>query len=267
MSRTVGIVVPAYRPNVELLRAYVRDLADRLDPEAILIELDDPRADVRSRLETLPATVRAAPTRRGKGAGITAGFCTLDTDVRAFVDADGATAVDSVAAVVDRVRDGTADLAVGSRRHPDSDVVRTQSVARERLGDAFAWLARRLLSVAVSDYQCGAKAIDRDAWSAACPHLRERGFAWDVELVALVDALGYRVEEVPVTWADDPDSTVSSVGTTLELARGLVGVAHRANRLEGDRMHRAIGRYVPESPTVVDVLGIDPNRQFAGDDE
>ncbi|WP_265110432.1 glycosyltransferase [Halosolutus halophilus] len=254
MSRTVGLVVPAFRPNVDALRAYVRELDRRLDLETIRVELDDPTASTRDRLEGLPASVNAVDERRGKGGAITAGFCALETDVRAFVDADGSTAVDSVGAIVDRVRGGRTDLAVGSRRHPDADVVTRQSARRRLLGDAFAWLACRLLAVSVTDYQCGAKAIDAAAWADVSDRLRERGFAWDVELLALVDALDYRISEVPVTWADDPESTVSSIWATRDLATGLCRARHRAKHLRGDRFHTAIANRRSDAQTVIEAL-------------
>lgn len=267
MSRTVGLVIPAFRPDVDLLRSYVLALEERLEPATILIELDEPRKQTLAALEHLPVTVDVAPGRRGKGAAVTAGFCALETDVLAFVDADGSTAVDSVASVVDRVHDRRADLAVGSRRHPDADVYNSQSILRERLGDAFAWVARRLLSVSVWDYQCGTKAIDARVWSEVAPHLCETGFAWDVELLAAVDALGYRIDEVPVTWADAPQSTVSSIGTSLELAGGLLEAHHRAGRLRGDPVHESIGRVVPAAAPVLEQLEVESPRRFARDDE
>lgn len=267
MNRTVGLVVPAFRPNVDTLRAYVRDL-QQLEPDAIRIELDDPVPKTVEQLESLPATVNAVERRRGKGAAVTAGLCALETDVRAFADADGSTAIESVAAVVDRVREGDADLVVGSRRHSDADVMHSQSSLRKRLGDGFAWLARRLLEVSVSDYQCGAKAIDADAWDDVCDHLREHGFAWDVELLAVADALGYRIEEVPVTWADAPESTVSSVGTSLELAYGVVRARHRAKVIRGDRLHTAVAKRTA-SPTILECHGLESDAESTrdGDDD
>ncbi|WP_049926257.1 glycosyltransferase [Halopiger goleimassiliensis] len=262
MQRTVGLVIPAFRPNPDLLSAYVCDLVDTLEPERLLIELDDPRVETLEALEGVPGTVNVSPVRRGKGAAITAGFNALETDVRAFVDADGATAVASVAEIVARVRDRRTDLAIGSRRHPAAAVRRSQSSGRERLGDCFAWLARRVLAVPASDFQCGAKAIDREAWAAVRSHLQEPGFAWDVELVALVDALGYDVAEVPVTWADGPDSTVSSIGTTLELAGGLLEAHHRARRLRGDPWHERIGRHVPSATPLLERLETDADRRY-----
>lgn len=254
MRRTVGLVIPAFRPNIDLLRAYVRDLEATVAPATIRIELDDPTPETLEQLEALPATVNAVETRRGKGAAITAGFCALETDVLAFVDADGATAVDSVEAVIDPVRDGRVDLSVGSRRHPAAEVVMSQSRLRGRMGDGFAWFARRVLDVSVSDYQCGAKAIDAVVWNDVRDHLCESGFAWDVELIMFTNALGYRIGEVPVTWADAPESTVSSISTPLELAGGLVRTHHRVRCLDGDRVRAWIAKRISEPQPLVDTL-------------
>ena len=269
MSRTIGLVVPAFRPDVDTLLAYVRDLAATLESVTIRIELDDPRPGTCERLADAPATVNAVDRRRGKGAAITAGFRALETDadVLAFVDADGATAVDSVAAVLEPVLEGECELAVGTRRHPDADVVTSQSRLRGRLGDGYAWLARRLLPVSLTDYQCGAKAISRDAWVDVRDHLHETGFAWDVELVAVAATLGHRIVEVPVTWADAPDSTVSSIGTPPGLAAGLVRTSHRVRRLEGSYVHDWIAKRIPEPRPVVDTRACTDGRSHDGVDD
>jgi hypothetical protein len=246
MTRSVGVVIPAYRPDTDLLAGYVDALRARLDPAAIRVELDGPSTPVEAALADTPSTVtvNAVEERRGKGAAVTDGFEALvdDVAVLAFVDADGSTPVDSVADVVGRVQSGRAALAVGSRRHPDATVRSHQTLARRRLGDGFAWLARRLLDVQLFDYQCGAKAIRAEAWRDVREHLYEPGFAWDIELVAVADALDHPVREVPVEWEDRPGSTVSPVRTTLRLARGLLVARHRARILGDDAVHALIDR-------------------------
>jgi hypothetical protein len=255
MEASVGIVVPAYRPDVQRLVSYVRDLDGELSPATIRIELDAPDEGVVGRLESdLPATasVAAADRRRGKGTAITAGFEALDTEVLAFVDADGSTPVDSVASVLAPVLEGRADLSVGSRRHPEATVASHQTFARRRLGDAFAWLARQLVGVDLHDFQCGAKALTSDAWGVVRTHLHDSGFAWDLELIAMAVALDLHIAEVPIEWHDQPGSTVSTVSTTLDLARALVTARHRAKRLGDSRLHDAIAAGREEPTTLVE---------------
>ena len=237
----VGVVVPAFRPDPTRLGTYVRELAERFS--VARVEVDEPRPVVEERLASLPCEVGVAADRRGKGAAITGGFETLAdrVDVLAFADADGSTPGESVADVVGAVEDG-ADLGVGSRRHPAADVRSHQTLARRRLGDVFAWLARRLLATDLYDYQCGAKAVSAPAWRRLREHLYESGFAWDVELVAVAGALGLTVREVPVTWIDQPNSTVDPLQTPLELLPALLTARHRAKRIAGSRLHRAVDR-------------------------
>jgi hypothetical protein len=255
MDRSVGIVVPAYQPDTDRLIDYVQSLASALQPTAIRIELDAPDTGVMAALSDLPATVHSVPTRRGKGAAITDGFERLETDVLAFVDADGSTPPPSVEAVIDPVKTGSVALAVGSRRHPDSIVHSHQTYARRWLGHAFARVARLLLDAALYDYQCGAKAIDRDAWQAVRGHLYEPGFAWDIELVAMTAALGYNIEEIPIEWEDYPGSTVSPIGTSLQLAQSLFAVRHRAKLLGNDPLHSALETYRADQPALVERPG------------
>lgn len=251
MTASVGLVVPAYRPDVDRLSAYVREVREAVDPDAIRIELDA-AGGVPDALRSLPATVNAVPYRRGKGAAITAGFEALDTDALAFADADGATPATSLAAVVAPVEEGQVDLAVGSRRHPDADVATHQTFARRYMGDAFAWFARRLLDVGLYDYQCGAKAITARGWESVRGHIYEPGFAWDVELIAVAGALNLRVREVPIEWHDRPGSTVSPVRDSIRLARTLVAARHRAKRIRNSRLHTAIARRREESPALIE---------------
>ncbi len=252
MTPAVGLVVPAYRPDVERLSAYVRSLHDTIAPETVRIELDSPRDGVPEALADLDAEVNAVPYRRGKGAAITAGFEALSTDILAFADADGATPASSIEDVIAPVRNGTAALAVGSRRHPDATVASHQTLARRHLGDGFAWLARLLLSVDIYDFQCGAKALTAEAWEEVRHHIYEPGFAWDVELVAITGALDYRVEEVPVEWHDRPGSTVSPVRDSLRLGRALVAARHRAKQISDSRLHTAIAARRESSPALIE---------------
>lgn len=234
---TVGLVVPAFRPDVEQTRAYVKSLHSTLEPAVIRIELDDPAAGTEAALSDSPADVHVSEHRRGKGTAITAGFDALTTDVRMFVDADGATPVHAVEEILTPVQTESVALAVGSRRHPEAHVRGHQGVSRRVLGDVFAWFAGRLLPAKLYDYQCGSKAITRDAWEAVRGHLVHSGFGWDIELVATAAALGYKIEEVPIEWEDQPGSTVSPIRDGFDMARTLVSTSRRVKRLERQTEH------------------------------
>jgi len=249
---TVGLVVPAYQPDISRLREYIEALDTRLSPTTILIELDSPGENTETQLADLPARVESVPYRLGKGAAITEGFEKLKTDIFAFADADGATPVDSLAKVVESVQTSSVDISVGSRRHPRSDVDAHQTIVRRFLGKGFTWLANTLLSVPLHDYQCGAKAIDANCWSKVREHLCEPGFAWDVELIAIAGALDLRVEEIPIEWEDRPGSTVAPVWDSIDLFRALLSARHRARQLRNDRLHKTIAAYSEKQTPIIE---------------
>lgn len=264
MAASLGVVLPAYDPDVETLAAYVDALHEELEPAVVRVELDAADPGTRSALAELPVTVHAVDTRRGKGAAITCGFEALvdDVDVLAFADADGATPASSIADVVEAVTasadaDDGIDLAVGSRRHPDANVQAHQTFGRRYLGDAFAFLARTMLDVDLYDFQCGAKALSAATWRAVREDLYEPGFAWDVELIAVASARSLRIAEVPVTWLDQPDSTVSTVSTMYELGRCLLRSRHRMKRLDGSSVHGAIAARRAGRSALVEQLAVD----------
>jgi glycosyltransferase involved in cell wall biosynthesis len=252
MTDSVGIVIPAYQPDLSVLTEYVADLIDHIDPETIRIELDAPTDHTREQLAALPVTVNSVSGRRGKGAAITVGFETLDTEILAFVDADGSTPVPEVERIITTVTDRPADLVVGSRRHPEATVQTSQSPAREYLGDSFAWLARRFLDVNLYDYQCGAKTITAEGWQQVRQYLTQPGFAWDIDLIAVAGAVDLRVEEVPIEWHDHPDSTVPPVRTSVRLAHAVVRTHIKAQRLDPGPFYRTLGGVVGGSPPLID---------------
>jgi glycosyltransferase involved in cell wall biosynthesis len=258
MEGNLGLVLPAYRPELEVLTDYVEDLRAELEPARIRIELDTPQPGVVDRLEELGVTVSVSQRRRGKGAAITDGFEALATDVLAFADADGSTPAESMADVVQPVRDEEAALAVGSRRHPDADVLSHQTLVRRRLGDAFAATARLFLDSDLYDYQCGAKAISAAAWAQVRTHLYEPDFGWDIELIAMTAAFDLPIAEVPITWQDHPGSTVSPISTSLALARTLLAARHRAKLQKNVTVHTVLNRLFEGQPALVDRQRAEP---------
>lgn len=255
MDRSLGIILPAYQPNPDVLLRYAQELTEALDPAALIVELDAADDDLKESLTAIPGTVHTVSVRRGKGAAITAGFEQLETDILAFIDADASTPVKSVSDILAPIQTGRADLAVGSRRHPDARIKAHQTYARRWLGHGFAWLARRILDVSLYDYQCGAKAISREAWEAVRTHLYEPGFAWDIELIAMTDALGFEIAEIPIEWEDQPGSTVAPLHTAYALGRALFIARHRARLLRDDRLHTALEAYRDDAVALVDQPG------------
>lgn len=239
MSHSVGLVIPALHPDIPRLIEYVDSLNDVIAPDTIRIELDDPVTDVQTLRSAVDADVQTVSTRRGKGMAITAGFEALDTDVLAFVDADGSTPPGDVGAILDPVGDGAADITVGSRRLPEAEIIEHGSGGRRLLSAVFAVCARQATGLDLADFQCGAKAMTAGCWRRIRDGLYEAGFGWDLEMLWVAHRRGYDIAEVPIVWEDRPGSTVPPVRTSVSLG-GLMGRIAYA-RLRGRSRTRRSG--------------------------
>ena len=253
MTDDLGIVLPAFAPDVDRLVRYVSHLETELSPGAMRIEVDGASPTAVDRLRETAATVNASPDRRGKGAAITCGFDALETPVLAFVDADGSTPPDSLAAIVSPIREDRADVAVGSRRHPAADVRIHQTAFRRRAGDVFVRIAQALLPVALYDYQCGAKAIRSTTWDLIRADIVTPGFAWDIDFLTAAALHDASIIEVPIVWEDKAGTTVPVLSTGVEFATAVFRARHRMACQRGNTFHRTLERFLPDpDPLEVD---------------
>lgn len=140
--------------------------------------------------------------KKGKGLAIREAWQSHDADLYAFMDADLATDLRDVPALVDAaLRSG---VAVGSRFHKDAAVVR--SVSRRIVSRGYRLIARALVPILAKDLQCGFKAIRKDAAQSILPLLTHDGFFFDTELLAHAARQGFVISEVPVRWKEGRDA-------------------------------------------------------------
>jgi glycosyltransferase involved in cell wall biosynthesis len=209
---TRSVILPVYDEDPSTWERLVDELR-RAGWAEVVLAVDAPCPATRERLEDASArrgvVVSTSDERRGKGGALRDGLDAATGDVLGYLDADGAVSVGELDRVYRTVEEGAA-LAAGSR-----DVGRetraSQPVSRRALARGYRWLARRVTGVPVQDFQCGAKAFTREAWTAVSDRMTETGFAFDTELVARVHHHGLAVREVSIDWRDPGDSDVRPV--------------------------------------------------------
>jgi glycosyltransferase involved in cell wall biosynthesis len=173
------------------------------------------------------AQVLALDRHAGKGAAVRVGMAQALGEQIVFMDADLATDLahlDPLLAALDDVH-----VAIGSRQVPGATVagLTPSSDASHR---AFNQLARTATGLAHSDFQCGFKAFRGPAGKLLFHLVRERGYTFDVEVLALADRIGYSVRELPVRWQAVQGSHVRIVADSAAMAWQLTRVARRTRR-------------------------------------
>lgn len=192
-------------------------LLAQVPPEFQVIVVDngskDGTADVARRLGAIVVT---EPTP-GYGAAVHRGLLAATHEFVAFMDGDGSFAPAELVPMLEDVRSGRADLAVGRRVPVDRRVWPWHA----RLGNwlTVAWLRRRIGMTAhdIAPMRLGR----RDELIAL--QLRDRRFGYPVELLQAVTLADWRLAEREVTYLPRAEGTRSkvsgSVKGTLRAAR------------------------------------------------
>jgi dolichyl-phosphate beta-glucosyltransferase len=208
-----SVVIPAFNeaqrlpPYLENVVAYFEG---RDEPYEVIV-VDDGSTDgtadlVEARGMPSVSVLRLRPNA-GKGAAVRAGMLAAKGAYRLFADADGATPIEELKRLEPLLVAGV-DVAIGSRVLVDPGVSVTTRAHRVAAGRLFNWLVARAGLHGIADSQCGFKAFTAPAATRLFETLATRGFGFDVELLLLARAAGYRVVEVPVNWADQGGSKV-----------------------------------------------------------
>jgi dolichyl-phosphate beta-glucosyltransferase len=229
-------VIPAFNeerrigPTLERILAYLGSGRWTAEVLVVIDGSSDGTADVVRRVNTAVAPVRLldAGVNRGKGSCVRRGMLAACGDLRLFTDADLSTPIEEVERLAQAIAHRH-DVAIGSRRLPGSRITIPQPWWRRAMGRAFAWCVQRAAMPGIHDTQCGFKLFSGDAAARIFPRQQVEGFGFDVEVLWIARRLGLRVAEVPVTWTDDPRSTVRPTVDSLRMLADLVRI-RRADR-------------------------------------
>ena len=231
----VTIVVPAFNEARRLPVSLPRLLpaVHRMDGAEVIV-VDDGSTDGTAAIATellrdVPGgRVVRLPWNSGKGTAVRAGVSAARGQSIAFMDADMASDVNDLPELLSALQH--AEVVLGSRRIGDS-ALRTSG---RRMGSwAFNQVTRTFASLDVADTQCGFKAFRHAEAKILFSMSRSTGFGFDVEVLSIARAMGYRIVEVPVRWAETPGGTFSMTKHTPAM---LVDVL---------RSRRYLRRYAP----------------------
>ena len=159
--------------------------------------------------------------QRGRGRALKAAWRASDADAVAYMDVDLSTDLEALPALVGAIEAGRCDMAIGSRLCPGAHVT-GRSLKREVISRAYNLLIRAMFLVRFRDAQCGFKAVSRRAADNIVPLIEDHGWFFDTEMLLVAEKGGYSIEEVPVSWTDDPDTRVRILSTAWTDFKGLL---------------------------------------------
>ena len=220
----LSIVIPAFEESKKIRRD-VQAAAEFLrgnDFHGEIVVVDDGSQD--GTYETaqnvdVPSSVKLKVLRceqhRGKGHAVRKGMTETTGQYVMFADAGSCVPYGNALLGLEMLKDGSCDLAHGSRKLIESDILQEQPWRRRISSRLFKWLVRRFLQIPrhLTDTQCGFKIYKGNIARELYSRCISDGFMFDIEIILRAQEQGYRIAEFPVEWTCDLDSRLSLTRT------------------------------------------------------
>src|SRR6266545_5938596 len=195
----LSVVMPAYNERQTIEEMIRRVLAVPIRTELIVVDdgSKDGTRDILARLASeLTFKLVLQPANGGKGAALRRGFQEVTGDLVIIQDADLEYSPEEFPQLIELICQGRADVVYGSRflgRH-------RVFLFTHYLGNRVMTLATNILyNTMLTDMETCYKAMHVDVLRSLT--LRSNGFGIEPELTAKIFKRGYRVYEIPITYA------------------------------------------------------------------
>lgn len=201
----VSVIVPAYKQEGTIVRdlGRIQDILDNLRYPTELICVVDGRVDQtfekakKFAKKHQNVTVIGYEVNKGKGYAVRFGMAESKGDIVGFMDAGMDLNPAGLPLLLEHFEWYSADITVGSKRHPASKV--DYPWQRRVLSFGYQLLVWLLFGLKVRDTQVGIKFFKRAVLEKVLPRLLVKKFAFDVEMLAVANFLGFkRIYEAPV---------------------------------------------------------------------
>lgn len=224
----VEIVLPVYNEEAELeehtlrLRDFLRRGLSDFDWQITIAD----NASTDKTLEIAQSLARQYPEinffhldEKGRGRAVKKVWTESEVDILAYMDIDLSTDLKHFPPLVKSLTEGY-DIAIGSRLLSQA-VVKGRTFKREIISRVYNFLIKILFWTKFSDAQCGFKAVTKRVVEELVPKIEDNEWFFDSELLIIGEKSGCEIYEEPVTWVDNPGSTVRVLGTMKGDLKGL----------------------------------------------
>lgn len=235
-----SVVIPAYNEAARIpstLEAVVNCIRTRGWSAEVVVVNDgstDGTGNVVKEFAASAPEVRLLenPGNRGKGYSVRNGLLHSFGDVVMFTDADLSAPMEEAEGLFDAIAEG-ADIAIGSRWLERKRQTIRQPFYRQFFGRCFNALTRMVMGLPYADTQCGFKAFTRSAAQTVFQLQTIDRWGFDPEILFIALKRGFRITEVPVSWAHDERTRMSYLKDGLRMLQDIAQV----------RWNALLGRY------------------------
>jgi glycosyltransferase involved in cell wall biosynthesis len=223
----LSVIIPAFNeeqrlPNtLEQLLAYLQDQPYRSEILVVENASQDNTYQVAEEFaqthnsEDLPIQVIREPNR-GKGFAVKRGMYATNGEYRFMCDADLSMPVTEINRFFPPQLEDF-DISIASREAPGA-IRYNEPAYRHFVGRIFNTQIRILALPGLNDTQCGFKCFKAEIAEDLFRDIKITGWSFDVEILYLAQQRGYRIVEIPIPWYYNPESHISVVKDSFQMA-------------------------------------------------
>ena len=239
-EKKLSIVIPAYNEGEriyenllemsKLLSSFVTDY------EMIVVNdgsKDNTEVEIRRASETVKNIVPAGyQMNRGKGGAIKEGVKCATGDYIAFLDADMDLSPMHLKDFLAKMEETSATAVIGSKMHKDSKV--NYPLPRKIMSLGYFLLLKILFRLNIKDTQTGVKLFEADALKKVMRQVSTDGFAYDIEILALICASGGTIVEMPIELIFQRTNGWGRIrlSDVMEVAQDTMKIYHNVHRIK-----------------------------------
>ena len=201
--KTISLVVPTFKQessiieNINSLEAALKELPYRDEIVIVVDGLLDNTDNLVKKLRRRHVRVLGYESNKGKGFAVRFGMLQAKGDVIGFIDGGMDIDPTSISMLVNHFIWYDADIVIGSKLHPVSQV--NYPFIRKVLSWGYRSMIRIMFGLKVRDTQVGMKLFRREVVRDVFPRLLVKHFAFDIEILAVAYSRGFkRIFEAPV---------------------------------------------------------------------
>ncbi|HEV2339137.1 MAG TPA: glycosyltransferase [Patescibacteria group bacterium] len=215
ISSFISLIVPAFCQE-KTIQKDVRQIQKVMDTITknyeVIIVVDgyiDKTVEQVKKIKSRKIKVVGYAHNHGKGYAVRYGMAKARGNLIAFIDAGMDLHPRGLQQMIQRIQDEKLDIVIGSKLHPDSNV--HYPWQRRVLSWGYRTMVKMLFSLSIRDTQVGLKLFRRKVLEDVLPRLLVKKFAFDIEILAVANYLGYtKIEESPVDLRFNNWSSITS---------------------------------------------------------
>lgn len=200
----LSVIVPAYNEGASIKQNLIeikKELKPYVDSFEILA-VDDGSSD-NTKEQILEAAASDPEIRyagydknRGKGGAIKHGVTEAQGEVIGFIDADLDISPSHLVKYLEHMDETGCDVVIGSKMHKDSEL--DYPPMRKFVSLGYFIILKVLFGMNIKDTQTGVKLYKAPLIKKIAPLLKVKGYAFDIEVLALCDHEGAKIDQMPV---------------------------------------------------------------------